>query len=99
VAKDRTVRLAVALARTRRASSLTVDEIAEDATKLYRLAMKAREAVEKQKAPDKFEAGASEILSRYGGELVRQRDAAGCVMGAKFADGPRTGFRNVFFVS
>lgn len=92
------IRLAVALARTRHAAALTVDEIVADAIKLYRFARRARDAVERQLCPAKHEAGAAEILSRYGGELVAQRDAAGCVMGARFSDGPRTGFQNIFFV-
>lgn len=93
----RALRLAAALARTRRGATFTIDEVAADAWKLYQLANKARSAVERQAAPDRYEDGAKEILSRYGGELVAQRDAAGCVMGARFADGPRTGFP--FFIS
>ena len=96
---QRAARLAVALARTRNAAAMTTEEIAADAVTLHRLAMKARDAVERRKAPDKFEAGAAEILSRYGGELVAKRDVSGCVLGARFADGPRSGFQNIFFVS
>ena len=96
---QKALRVAVALAKTRPGAAYTIDEIATDAAKLHKLANKAREAVEKQKAPDNHELAASEILSRYGGELVRQRDASGCVMGARFADGPRTGFQSIFFIA
>lgn len=93
------LRVAVALARTRNAGARTIDEIAMDADRLYTLAKRARVEVERQRPPDRHEDRAAEILARYGGEIVRQRDPAGCVMGARFADGPRTGFQSIFFIS
>lgn len=95
----RALRVAAALAKTRHGASFTVDEIAKDARELYRLSNKARAAVERQRDPQPLEEKAEEILSRYGGEIVRQRDAAGCVMGARFTDGPRTGFQSIFFIA
>jgi len=99
VGQIRALRVAAALAKTRHGAAYTVDEIATDARELYKLANSARAAVEKHRDPAGHESKASEILSRYGGELVPQRDAAGCVMGARFTDGPRTGFQSIFFLS
>lgn len=93
-------RVAVAFARQPVAASYTVEDVANDAADVAKLAAALRRKLERQQKPNGEVAKIREIASRYGARVVNQNDVEGSVVALRFPAGTHaSGFRGLLFVS